>query len=110
MKIVVNDTPPSTQHIYAPSKRDGLYLKDPNTKLWWVNQIRKQWTEKPIKTPLSVIIEFTFIDKRRRDLDNFNKIILDSCTGIIWDDDSQIVELVLRKWVGKKAKTEIHIL
>lgn len=110
MKIIIHDTPPSTQHIYAPNGKGGLYLKDPKMKLYWMNQIKRQWNEKPIKTPLSVIIEFIFTDKRRRDLDNYLKIILDSCNKVVWNDDSQIVELILRKSIGAKAKTEIHVL
>ena len=40
---------------------------------------------------------FYFGTKRTRDLDNHLKIALDSATGQIWGDDSQIVELNLRK-------------
>lgn len=107
--MTIADTPPSTQHIYAPSKHGRLYFKDGYLKLWWRNEIKRQWKEKIITTPLSVIIEFTFPDKRKRDLDNFNKIILDVCSGIVWVDDSQIEELILRKTVGKKPQTTIII-
>jgi crossover junction endodeoxyribonuclease RusA len=50
---------------------------------------------------ISVSIDFYFKDNKKRDLDNFNKCILDSCTGLLWDDDSQIQELTLRKFVDK---------
>jgi Holliday junction resolvase RusA-like endonuclease len=29
-------------------------------------------------------------DKRRRDLDNIAKSILDGCNGVLWDDDAQV--------------------
>jgi crossover junction endodeoxyribonuclease RusA len=32
-------------------------------------------------------------DRRRRDIDNLLKVLLDSLNGIAWDDDSQVKEL-----------------
>lgn len=34
---------------------------------------------------------------RKHDLDNLAKVVLDACTGILWNDDGQIVELELSK-------------
>lgn len=39
---------------------------------------------------LMVSIRLFMPDRRRRDIDNYNKILLDSLTGLIWEDDSQI--------------------
>ena len=39
---------------------------------------------------LMVSIRLFMPDRRRRDIDNYNKILLDSLTGIVWEDDSQI--------------------
>jgi len=36
------------------------------------------------------------------DIDNFSKIVLDSCTGIVWNDDSQIQSLLIIKNYDKK--------
>jgi crossover junction endodeoxyribonuclease RusA len=36
-------------------------------------------------------------DKRKRDVDNILKALIDSCTGILFDDDSQITELSIKK-------------
>lgn len=46
---------------------------------------------------LSVSIDFYLPDRRRRDLDNLSKAVLDACNGIVWDDDQQIVVLRLSK-------------
>ena len=46
--------------------------------------------EKPTDKRLMVRINLAMPDKRKRDIDNYNKILLDSLTGIIWEDDSQI--------------------
>ena len=49
---------------------------------------------------LKVRIRLYFKDKRKRDIDNYNKAILDSMTKIIYEDDSQIEELNVKKLVG----------
>eukprot|EP01038_Epipyxis_sp_PR26KG_P017938 gene17938-25100_t len=36
-------------------------------------------------------------DKRKRDIDNVLKILLDAMHGIIYIDDSQIIELNIKK-------------
>jgi hypothetical protein len=41
-------------------------------------------------------IEFHTEGWQRRDLDNMVKLVWDACTGIVWDDDSQVVELTSR--------------
>ena len=36
-------------------------------------------------------------DCPRGDVDNYTKAILDSCNGKVWEDDTQIINLVARK-------------
>lgn len=51
-----------------------------------------------ISGPLAVDIEVFFPDRRRRDLDNILKSLLDSMTHAgVWEDDSQIEDLRIRK-------------
>jgi len=50
---------------------------------------------------LEVNMKLYFKDKRKRDIDNFNKLILDAGTGILWEDDSQIQKLVIEKFIDK---------
>lgn len=38
----------------------------------------------------SVDIAITFADRRRRDIDNVAKTVLDGLNGVAWDDDSQV--------------------
>ena len=42
-------------------------------------------------------ITLYFGTKRRADLDNFNKLSLDALSGIVYEDDSQIAELHLKR-------------
>ena len=36
-------------------------------------------------------------DRRRRDLDNLAKAVLDGMNGVLYDDDSQIDNLIIRR-------------
>ena len=36
-------------------------------------------------------------DKRARDIDNFSKGILDALNTVVWHDDDQVVELIIKK-------------
>lgn len=56
--------------------------------------------DNPYNVPLKMSIELYFKDERRRDIDNYCKGILDSMTGIIYEDDEQIQELNLKKFTG----------
>lgn len=47
--------------------------------------------------------------KKNGDVDNFFKTISDSLNGIAYDDDSQIVEAVIRKFYAPFDKAEITI-
>ena len=51
---------------------------------------------------LEVVVKLYFDDKRKRDIDNFNKLILDAGTGILWEDDSQIMKLTIAKFYDKE--------
>ena len=51
---------------------------------------------------LKVQIYFRRKDKRRADLDNLCKAVLDACNGIVWEDDNQIIELHLFKLIDKE--------
>jgi Holliday junction resolvase RusA-like endonuclease len=60
--------------------------------------------------PIKLYIEFHFDDNRKRDLDNVLKSILDSLKDILYTDDSKIVELHTRKFLGcSQNKINIEI-
>lgn len=56
--------------------------------------------DKPYACPLKLKISLYFKDNRKRDIDNYCKGILDSMTGIVYEDDSQIDKLTLEKFIG----------
>lgn len=46
---------------------------------------------------------------KKPDVDNLAKGIKDGCSKIIWHDDSQIVELVVRKFYDMQPRAEVRI-
>jgi crossover junction endodeoxyribonuclease RusA len=73
--------------------------KENKESIGW--EARMQYRGKPISDPVVVKVSLWWSDRRRHDLDNI-KGLLDALTGILWDDDSQIVELLITKGVDKQ--------
>lgn len=66
----------------------------------------------PVKGPVKVGVEFVLPDQTGRhassphvarpDLDKLLRAVLDALTGVLWVDDSQVVEVFARKrWAGR---------
>ena len=51
---------------------------------------------------IKINLTLNFKENRKRDIDNYCKAIFDSLTGILWDDDSQIVSLHIDRNIGTK--------
>jgi len=105
-------TPPSLNCLY-PSSRSGIRFKSKRYKAF----IERFALYVPDRNPtllngdLHVEINLYFADKRRHDIDNFNKAILD--TLVLYEvigDDNQITRLVVEKYYQKnKPETIIEI-
>jgi crossover junction endodeoxyribonuclease RusA len=113
--IILQGEPKSTQHIYRAACRgrfpttymtaEGKAIKE---AYQW--EAKSQWKDKPTKEPLCVAVRFYFKTKRRRDLDNQNKLVLDALNGIVYEDDSQIDELRLyRRFDSLEPRIEVQI-
>ena len=64
-------------------------------------EAKSQWKGKPLQGDVSLSITLYFGTKRKADLDNFNKLSLDALIGIVYEDDSQIAELTLKRGYDK---------
>jgi Holliday junction resolvase RusA-like endonuclease len=115
VKIVLSGEPKSTQHIYRYACRGSfasMYMtaegKAIKEAYHW--EAKSQWRAKPLSGDISVTIEFFFATKRRRDLDNQNKLVLDALSGIVYEDDAQIAELhLLRRHDTKRPRIEVSV-
>lgn len=107
MEITLLGEPRSTSHIYKSRvigkfasvymSADGKALKE---SYQW--QAKSQWKFPVSSEDVKLKIDLYFGTKRKCDIDNFNKLVLDSLTGIVYEDDSQIQELTLRKFYDKE--------
>jgi len=87
--------PPSVNHYWAARGR-GRYLS-PRAQAWhreaWA-VLRAQKNGGPIKGPVAVTLVLHPPDRRRRDVDNVLKAVLDALVkGGVLRDDSQVEEL-----------------
>lgn len=104
MQIILKWNPLSTQHLYW-FFRNNFYMKKEwkETKKRYIREIQEQYNWWVIEWDIRIHIIFYFWDKRRRDLDNYLKIILDSMTWLVYNDDCQIQKLVLEKYICKET-------
>lgn len=58
---------------------------------------------------LTAAINGTLRPTKKPDIDNLVKGIKDGITNVIWKDDSQVTELIARKWYGESPKAVVTI-
>ncbi len=59
---------------------------------------------RPVKMPVAVVLDVYI--KRKLDADNIAKSILDGLNGIAYEDDDQVIELLVRKHKVKRKEEE----
>jgi crossover junction endodeoxyribonuclease RusA len=101
--------PISTNALYQGRRfltKEGKANKE---ALAWESKL--QWPLKmPLKGPIRLSVRFYWPNKRRHDVDNI-KALLDSLSGIVYEDDSQINDLRVQKFCDKKQpRVEIEVL
>jgi len=64
---------------------------------------------KMIEGEVAITMYFYFNDKKRRDLDNLSKAILDALNGIAWKDDNQVTQLLAEK-VYLPSPPYVHVM
>lgn len=73
-------------------------------------EMKAQFKSNIIKGDIKLKVKYYFGTKHKHDIDNFTKLWMDAGTGIIWEDDGQVVELTLSKYFDKKnPRIEIEI-
>lgn len=103
---------PVPKQSYRAVKGGGY--TDPRVKAWQEHvTIRARETmrgEQPISGYVSVRLVFVLGNKRRVDCDNLSKGVLDGMRGIVFGDDSQVVNLHIVKRVDKdQTGVAIHV-
>jgi Holliday junction resolvase RusA-like endonuclease len=103
--------PVLTNHAYPTNRNGGRYLtqggKDYKEALAWAAKFALG--NQPMFTAPCVSFIFVYSDHRRRDIDSAIKISLDSLTGVLFEDDSCVVELHCYKQFGAVASVECTV-
>ena len=114
-KIILKGKILSTQHIYRSTCRGKFptrYMTREGKELKELYQLeaRVQYKGKVMSADCDMEIILFFKDKRRRDVDNYNKLVLDSLEGIVYEDDKQIQKLTVEKKISvEDPRVEIKI-
>jgi crossover junction endodeoxyribonuclease RusA len=111
MTLRFKTLPPSINHLYQRGER-SVHLK-PEVRtardaMGW--EARAQYRGEPLDGPLAVEVLFFWPDKRKHDIDNGLKFLLDALTDIIWWDDGQISDLhIIRELGSKEPGVEMRV-
>lgn len=116
MKIILKGAPRTTNTLYATACRGSFPTrfmsklgKELKESYRW--QAKSQFKQPILRGNLEVEAKIYLGSKRKADIDNFNKILYDSLTGIIWEDDSQIIKATTWKLYSKEdPRIELDIL
>lgn len=104
---------------FLPPSNNGLYLSAGNRRVlipaakqfkeevgWLVKSL---WRGEPSKNEFRADLSFTFPDKRRRDVFNYEKALMDSMEGIVYEDDRQVKIGKVSREFGEEPRTKVVI-
>jgi Holliday junction resolvase RusA-like endonuclease len=63
----------------------------------------------PFEGPVSVLLEFRRKSRRRCDIDNLSKAVLDAIQGIVYGNDDQVAELCARKFKHSAGRVYVRV-
>lgn len=96
--MTLRTLPILTNRLYGGRRYLTAEAKVNKEALGW--EARVEWRGKPLTGPVALDIALWWPDSRNRDIDGV-KGLLDAMTGILYEDDAQIVELRIRKGIDR---------
>lgn len=104
---------PRPKQSFRYSSRGGGYTAAP-VKAWqdtvaWEAKIAMKGMDM-LSGYLSATMIFRLGNKRRVDLDNLSKAVLDAMNGIVYEDDTIVCKLKLYKMVVKKKDAGVSVV
>lgn len=111
MKIELPFLPLSVNACFRASKTGSVYKSKRYREF---TAIMDEFFEKidyeMLEGDLVLKVDFECKSKRKRDLDNLLKSLIDSLEGRLFENDSQIIEIHAKKQIGCESdKTFIHL-
>ena len=83
-------------HSYTPERT----LRAQQAVAW---EARRTWKLSPMRGSVRLGLVFRCGSRRRTDIDNLAKLVMDALNGVVWEDDSQIEELHVYRFRGNEA-------
>ena len=90
---------PSGNRYWRKTKNGRTYVSAEAQK--YINTVRRMFAGEMLTGPIAVVICW-YRRRKAGDLDNRNKVALDAMQGVIYEDDSQIVEIHAYRHEDKK--------
>ena len=114
IELEINEIPPTINNYYGHrvcGKHAIKFLSHKGRDFKArIKELATQSKQEKLEGDLFMIIELQFPTKRKADIDNYCKALLDALTGVFYEDDSQITELNITKSYEKnQPKTKITI-
>ncbi len=104
--ITLTGEPRSTNNVYKYHCKFGfpsgyLSAKGKALKEDYQWQAKSQWKGKSLEGEIMLEIKLFFKSKIHHDIDNYGKLLLDSMSGIVYEDDKQIGQMIVTKFHDK---------
>lgn len=110
MKNILLSTEPISLNLMYRGRR-FLTKRGKETKQAMEWEVKTQYTGELLQGDVCLNVIFYFKDNRKRDMDSHLKALQDSMSGIVYEDDSQINELHVYKYVDKdNPRVEVSIV
>ena len=130
MKIIIRGAPiaKARPRFFRRGNFVGTYNSQTTEEGRWLLEAKGQVTEYIAEGPIHLQVDFIMpVPKstnkkfkrqvaegrvwhiKRPDLDNLVKFIFDNLNGILWKDDSQVVEIEARKYYGEMPQTILEV-
>ncbi len=112
MLVIYIPIAPTVNNYYAHTKK-GVFIKAAGKRYREAitREVIEQHAARGLDSQLHVSVVLHFKDKRRRDLDNYMKGMLDALTHAgVWDDDKQIDQLSIYRGEIVKEATAVVII
>ena len=102
-------TPPSANRYWRTYRNRVTVSDEAKTYKTAVGWIARAVIDEPLQGDVSVTLK-VYRKAKRGDLDNYNKVLLDSLSGIAYRDDSQVTELHAYRFDDKhNPRVEVEI-
>jgi len=94
--------------------RNGATYTDAKTRaaeaaIGWAYREAAGAAARPLAGQVQIGMLFCVGTRRRKDLDNMVKLVMDALNRLAWRDDSQVVSIVAIKRQEKPARTEVMV-